>query len=91
MIEGRTGITTIFSIIEYPPAADRCEAIRPEAKDYSLAFQIALKLRKIGRPLRAIDILIASVCVNRGFELLTRDSDFENIRAIEPSFMLKLE
>ena len=90
LIEGEKGATTIFSIIEYPPAADFCEAIIPDSKDYETAFQIALKLRKIGRPLRAVDILIASTCINRGLELLTKDSDFENVKKVEPDFKLVL-
>ncbi|MEK6837426.1 MAG: PIN domain-containing protein [Nanoarchaeota archaeon] len=84
------GTTTIFNVIEYPPAGDTCEVIYPEKHDYILAYQIAIYLREVGKPQQAIDVLIASMCVNRGFELLTKDSDFENIRIVQPSFMLKL-
>ena len=58
--------------------------------DYELALHIATKLRGIGRSQRAVDILIASMCINRGFELVTRDSDYENVKSVEPSFKLKL-
>jgi len=62
----------------------------PELADYDLAFQISIKLRDIGLPLQAVDILIASICINRGFTLRTKDNDFRQIKEIEKSFELEI-
>lgn len=56
-----------------------------------MAIEISRKLRKIGKPVGTMDILIASMCINRDLELLTKDSDFENIKEVEPSFKLKIK
>ncbi len=90
MIEGESGRTTVFSAIEYPPAANNCEVFYPSMADYELALHIATKLRDIGRSQRAVDVLIASMCINRGFELVTKDSDYMHIKAVRPDFKLKL-
>ncbi|MES2970983.1 MAG: type II toxin-antitoxin system VapC family toxin [Patescibacteria group bacterium] len=37
------------------------------------------KLRQKGRPVPSNDMWIAAICVERGYSLLTRDSDFSSI------------
>ncbi len=90
LIAGYTGITTIFNIIEYPPAHDRCSVIWPQREDYAKAFAIATKLRKIGKPIGAIDIIIASICINRAFVLVSKDENFKTVKEVEPSLKLEL-
>lgn len=83
-------MTTLFSIIEYPPALETCQIVLPDSNDYTKAIDLSKKLRKNGKPIGTVDILIASMCINKGFELLTRDSDYENVKAVEPEFKLTL-
>lgn len=80
----------MFSAIEYPPAAGNCEILYPDVKDYELALHLATKLRAIGRSIEAIDILNAAMCLNRDFELVTKDKDYEQISKVRPNFRLKL-
>jgi len=89
LITGSSGITTIFNIIEYPPAYEKCSVIWPKREDYTRALAIASKLRRAGRPVGAVDIIIASICINRALVLASRDEDFKVIKEIDPS--LKLE
>jgi hypothetical protein len=89
LIAGNNGITTIFNIIEYPSASEKCSVIWPKREDYAKALAIAAKLRKAGRPVGAVDIIIASICINRGLVLVSRDEDFNVIREVDPA--LKLE
>ncbi len=90
LIEGEVGLTTIFGIVEFPPASRYCKVIYPTSQDFKKAIDIAWKLRKIGKPVGAVDILNASICVNRNFLLATKDSDYENIKLVEPKFNFKL-
>jgi len=87
LITGSSGITTIFNIIEYPPAYEKCSVIWPRREDYARA--LASKLRKAGKAIGAIDIIIASICINRALVLVSKDEDFKVIREIDP--LLKLE
>ncbi len=84
------GTTTLFSAIEYPPAAGNCEILYPDLRDYELALHLATKLRAIGRSIEAVDILNAAMSLNRGFELITKDKDYEQICKLRPDFKLKL-
>lgn len=89
LIDGSSGMTTIFNIIEYPPAYETCSIIWPRREDYVKALAIASKLRKAGKPVGAIDILIAGICINRSLVLVSKDEDFEAIKEVEPSFKLE--
>ena len=84
------GTTTLFSIIEYPPAASNCEILYPSAEDYDLALHLASELRDIGRSIEAVDILNAAMCLNRDFELVTKDKDYVQVTKVRPDFKLKL-
>src|SRR3989344_4796806 len=87
--EEHEGTITIFTIIEYPPASKKnFEVVFPETMDYIVALKIADALRKRGKPLGAIDILIAAMCINRNSMLITKDKDFLSIKEAMPEFKL---
>ncbi len=54
------------------------------------AIEIAEKLRNIGKPIGAIDMLIASMCLNRSVKLITKDKDFKSVKEIFNNFELEL-
>ncbi|MBI2445310.1 type II toxin-antitoxin system VapC family toxin [Candidatus Micrarchaeota archaeon] len=47
------------------------------------------RLREAGSPVGTVDILIASMAINRNLSLITKDGDFEKIQAVEKK--LKIE
>ena len=85
------GVITIFTAIEYTPTLKKSfEIIFPDGADYVKAIEIANKLREKGKPVGAIDILIAGMCINRESTLLTKDMDFKIIQEFFPMFRTKL-
>lgn len=83
------GLITVFTVVEFPPAAKRpFEIVYPETMDYVKAIVIADSLRKIGRPAGAIDTIIAAICVNRSLELVTKDTGFKSIKEVVPELSL---
>ncbi len=88
LIEGKRGLTTIFNTIEYPPAAKGSRILFPRKGDYLKANEIMVKLREIGKPTPAIDVMIAAMCIRRDLRLLTRDRHFLFIKEVEPDFMV---
>ncbi len=90
LIEGARGLTTIFSLIEFPPACTACEVIVPNHEDYKRALELGVLLRKAGTPVAAVDILIASTALNRNLTIATKDKDFLQIKRIEGKLMLEL-
>ena len=90
LIAKETGLTTIFGIIEYPPASEHCDILFPDELDFEKALDIAWKLRKAGKPVGAIDIIVASMCINRNTKLVTKDEDFKHIKSVEPEFKLEI-
>ena len=90
VIEGHSGLTTIFGIIEYPPALGNCTVLWPEKEDFYLALDTASRLRLIGKPIGAIDIMVASMCINRNMKLITKDNDFVKIKEVEKSFKAEI-
>jgi predicted nucleic acid-binding protein len=90
-IERKNGTVTIFTAVEHPPVARKDFTILfPEALDYVKAVEIANKLREVGKPIGAIDILIAAMCLNRSSLLITKDADFKIIQDIHGEFRLKI-
>jgi predicted nucleic acid-binding protein len=77
---------TIITAIEFPPVLsyekflEEVYTITPE--DQILAIKIQRLLRKIGKPKSSSDILIASICINRNEELITKDKDFLDIAKV---------
>ncbi|MCD6244403.1 MAG: PIN domain-containing protein [Candidatus Korarchaeota archaeon] len=78
----------MFNIIEYPPAAKGSRILFPRKGDYLKALEIMVKLREIGKPTPAIDVLIAAMCIRRDLRLLTKDKHFLFIKEVEPDFMV---
>ncbi|BDC19831.1 hypothetical protein HS5_27210 [Acidianus sp. HS-5] len=48
-----------------------------------------IKLRKIGEPVNVVDIILASIAINRNMIVVTNDKGFESIRKVEEN--LKIE
>ena len=89
-IERDEGVITLFSLIEHPPSINKFEILFPDLEDYSKAIQISEGLRKIGKPIDAIDILISAMCLNRKNKLITKDKDFIFVKDIFHEFKLEL-
>ena len=86
------GCTTILNIVEYPKAL-RIAGLRviyPDARDYALALKISKDLYKSGKPVPAVDIVLAAVAINRGLRLLTEDRHFEYIKEIRKDLLLEI-
>jgi len=77
---------TIITAIEFPPILSydgfhgTVYTIKPE--DQVLAIRLQRLLRQIGKPKSVPDILIASICINRNEELITKDKDFLDIARV---------
>ncbi|MHA1145639.1 MAG: type II toxin-antitoxin system VapC family toxin [Candidatus Helarchaeota archaeon] len=78
--------TTIFCLIEYPIAIkfEALTIIYPNTDDYKNALKYAFELREHGTPLPAIDVLIATIAINRSKYLVTNDEHFKFFQDIEP-------
>jgi len=80
------GNITIITAIEFPPILnyDRfygaVYTIKPG--DQVLAIRLQRFLRQIGKPKPVPGILIASICINRNEELITKDEDFLDIAKV---------
>ena len=86
------GFTTVLNIVEFPKALDLkgLGILYPTAEDYDEALKIAVSLLKIGKPVPAIDIVIAAMCLRRGLLLLTVDAHFTHIKLIKSEFNVRL-
>lgn len=77
--------------MEYPKCLEySTDVIYPDANDYAIAIELSRKLYQIGKQVGAIDILIASMCINRGLKLKTKDKDFNSIVQVEKSFQVEI-
>jgi len=85
------GFTTVFNVIEFPKALELKElgVIYPTAADYDESLRISASLLKIGKPLPAIDILIASIAIRRGLPLRTSDEHFKHIKSVRKEFKIE--
>ena len=54
-------------------------------------IKIAQKLLKIGKPVGSIDIVLASVALERNLVLVTVDKDFERIKEVIPELHIRFE
>jgi predicted nucleic acid-binding protein len=59
-------------------------------EDFYKSIEIMTSLLKVGKPIPAIDVIIASMCINRKFSLLTKDEHFKWIKEVESEFKIKL-
>ncbi len=85
LMEG-SGISTILNAVEYLKVIEGDhELLFPTRKDFILSVEMAGKLLGKGTPLPAVDIIIAAMCLNRGYVLRTKDAHFEAVRALPRS------
>ncbi|MBS3105948.1 PIN domain-containing protein [Candidatus Woesearchaeota archaeon] len=90
-VEKEVGATTIFTVVEYPKCLDYVtEVVYPDDKDFERAIELSRRLTQIGKQIGAIDILIASICINRYLKLITKDNHFGHIKEVDKSFQLKI-
>jgi len=83
-----TGYTTILNIIEFPKALlmPNLIILYPTIDDLNEAVKISKKLMEIGKPVGAVDIVVACIAIRNNLNLVTMDSDFENIKLVKPEF-----
>ena len=85
---------TSITLIEYPPIASYKKFFGNvyfvSEEDQILAVSLQIRLRKIGMPMSASDLLIAAVCIRTGELFMTYDEDFLSIRKVWPSFQVIL-
>jgi len=83
-------MTSIFSLLEFPLATkhEELSIIYPTQETYQNAMKIALKLRKKGTPVPIIDLLIATIAVERDFFLVSDDSHMKLIQDVESSLKI---
>ena len=92
LIDGEKGTSTILNAVEYPKALEEGNRfLLPRKKDYVLAVEIATALLQKGKPLPAMDIIIAAICLNRRVALRTKDTHFKFIQDLYPGFELRLD
>ncbi len=91
LMEGRAGLTTAFNVVEYPKSLERnVEVLWPVREDFVAAIGIMIDLLNAGTPVPAVDVLVAAMCINRGFKLLTKDEHFAAIRSVRATFKLSV-
>ena len=77
---------TEISVLEFPPILKyrkfSGKIYLVERRDFDLALKLQVKLRKAGMQKAVPDLLIASICINRNEELITRDEDFLDIAKV---------
>ena len=86
------GFTTIFNLVEFPKALEfeQLTVIYPNLEDYQESLEISLALLQKGKPLPAVDILIAAMCIRRNLVLCTKDNHFTSIKSVRNSFKIEL-
>ncbi|OEU53904.1 MAG: hypothetical protein BA871_17550 [Desulfuromonadales bacterium C00003096] len=87
-----TGYTTILNVVEFQKLLELAlTVIYPSKSDYNLAIKLSKDLLKIGKPIPAIDIIIAVVALNRNMKLVTTDNHFAAIQKIRSGFEFVIE
>jgi len=86
------GCTTVLNLIEFPKALEMdLTVIYPSKSDYELALRLSAKLLEVGKPIPAIDAVIAAIALNRGLKLVTKDKHFAFVREIRNDLKLSIE
>lgn len=85
------GSTTTLNLIEFPKAVaiSGLDIVIPGKDDYDKGFELAILLLKAGKPVPAVDIILASVTINREFVLHTMDKHFKEIQKIAKNLKVK--
>ena len=85
------GCTTILNIIEFPKAIEfNLRVLFPSKSDYNLALIISTELLKAGKPIPAVDSVIAAVALNNRLKLVTKDKHFLMIKEIKKEFKVEV-
>ena len=58
------------------------KVLYPELDDLELALELQKRLKEKGRMKNASDLIIAATCINHNENLLTSDSDFDDIATV---------
>jgi len=86
------GYTTILNVVEFPKLLElKLTVIYPSKSDYNIAIKLSKDLLKIGKPIPAIDIIVAAVALNRNMKLVTTDNHFDIIQEIKSDFEFVIE
>ncbi len=87
--ESLNGYTTILNLIEFPKAIEfNLRVMFPSKSDYHLALKISTELLKAGKPIPAVDSVIAAVVLNNKLKLVTKDKHFLLIKNVIKDFMV---
>ncbi len=85
------GCTTILNIIEFPKAMEfNLRILFPSKSDYHLALIISTELLKAGKPIPAVDSVIAAVALNNKLKLMTKDKHFLMIKEVKKEFKIEV-
>ncbi|WP_054837303.1 hypothetical protein [Metallosphaera hakonensis] len=87
-------VTTILNVIEYPPILDlggKLLVIYPTKEDYELTLRIMIELRKVGTPVNVVDVVLASIAINRNMVVVSNDKDFEFIKKVDNRLEIQSE
>ena len=86
------GYTTILNLIEFPKALELdLVVIYPSKSDYELALRLSTELLRAGKPIPAIDVVIAAIALNRSLRLITKDKHFAFVKEIRNDLKLSIE
>ncbi len=81
------GYTTILNLIEFPKAMEfNLRVLFPSKSDYHLALMISTELLKAGKPIPAVDSVIAAVALNNKLKLITKDKHFLLVKEVKKDF-----
>ena len=58
--------------------------------DYHLALLISTELLKVGKPIPAVDSVIAAVALNNKLKLVTKDKHFLMVKEVRKEFRIEL-
>jgi tRNA(fMet)-specific endonuclease VapC len=85
------GFTTIFNLVEFPKALEfeQLTVIYPDIDDYQESVEISTALLHRGKPLPAVDIMVAAICIRRNLTLYTKDGHFSAIKTVRKDFKLQ--
>jgi len=86
------GFTTILNIIEFPKALQirGLNIIYPTHSDYKLTIEIMKDLLKAGKPVPAVDVLVAAIAINNELTLRTKDRHFSLVRSTRPELKVEM-
>ncbi len=85
------GCTTILNIIEFPKAVEfDLRVLFPSKSDYNLALIISTELLKAGKPIPAVDSVIAAVALNNRLKLVTKDKHFLMVKEVKKEFKVEV-